>query len=492
VHALLLFHRLIVRPLGRDLTRTVMAVLTVALGVAVVLAIELAGDAAAGSFRSSVETLSGREDFEVTAIGGVPGEIVGRLARLPYPLRVTPRIESAAVVRGLQRVVMLLGVDFLSTATAADTGRPPASPSPGAGSQPRFEADAVIVSSDLGRRAGEKITLVLGGKPRDFTVAGVIPDSQVGNLVVMDIAAADEALKRDGRVDRILVDVPSTPSLDEWRSRLAAALTDGVSLSARGAATTENRRMLTAFRWNLRVLSYVALIVGAFLIYNTISVSVVRRRAEIGAVRALGATRSAVMLAFVAEGCVLGLVGAVVGLPLARLMATGAVTLIGATVNALYVSSTPGSIALTWHSVLLALAIGVGVSALSALSPAREASLVSPVDAMARGRRDYVVRVHRWRDLSLAIAFGIAAALASRARPIGNVPVFGYLAAVLSVASCGLAIPALVSTLASRSSRLLGRLAGVEALLASRSLAASLRRTSVLVAALATAIAMTT
>ena len=49
--------------------------------------------------------------------------------------------------------------------------------------------------------------------------------------------------------------------------------------------------MLAAFRWNLRVLSYIALVVGAFLIYNTISVSVVRRRAEIGILRALGATR---------------------------------------------------------------------------------------------------------------------------------------------------------------------------------------------------------
>ena len=65
--------------------------------------------------------------------------------------------------------------------------------------------------------------------------------------------------------------------------------------------------MLAAFRWNLRILSYIALLVGAFLIYNTISVSVVRRRADIGTVRALGASRRSVLMAFLAEAALFGL-----------------------------------------------------------------------------------------------------------------------------------------------------------------------------------------
>ena len=72
-------------------------------------------------------------------------------------------------------------------------------------------------------------------------------------------------------------------------------------------APRENQKMLAAFRWNLRVLSYIALIVGAFLIYNTISVSVVRRRrAEIGIARAIGASRRNVLLAFLGEAACLG------------------------------------------------------------------------------------------------------------------------------------------------------------------------------------------
>jgi putative ABC transport system permease protein len=308
----------------------------------------------------------------------------------------------------------------------------------------------------------------------------------------MDLAAAQKALARYGRVDRILLKVPETPSLEDWRQRLRSVLPAGVEIRPQGTGTNENRQMLAAFRWNLRLLSYISLVVGAFLIYNTISISVVRRRPEIGIVRGLGASRRVILSAFVGEAASLGLAGALIGLPLGRFMATGAVRMMAATVESLYVSSRPGTIELHVSSVFLALAIGVGVAVASAYSPAREASEVSPVEAMARGRREYNVRVHKGRDLWLALVLGLAAAAASRAPAVTGKPLLGYLAAILLVAASALAMPAFVDALTSFSSKPLGKLLGVEALLASRSLAASLRRTSVLVGALSTAIAMMT
>jgi putative ABC transport system permease protein len=111
---------------------------------------------------------------------------------------------------------------------------------------------------------------------------------------------------------------------------------------------------------------------------------------------------------------------------------------------------------------------------------------------MARGRREYDVRVHKTRDLWLALVLGLAAAAASRAPAMAGKPFLGYLAAILLVAASALAMPAFVDALTSFASKLLGKLLGVEAMLASRSLVASLRRTSVLVGALSTAIAMMT
>src|SRR5713226_2239143 len=496
---LLLFYRLMVRPLLREPVRTSLTILAIALGVAVVLAIDLAGVAATGSFRSSMETLAGDNDLEVRASGGVPESVVGTLATLPYSIRVSPRIEEYAVIAATKKSLPLIGLDLVAEgSTYAQKGSENAGVSQiGSGSANVLEhlgdADSIWVGSSAGYKVGDHVELLINDRVGNYTVRGVYPDSN-GNesAIVMDLAAAQQALTRYGRLDRILLKVPETPSLEDWQQRLRGALPAGVEIRPQGTGTNENRRMLAAFRWNLRLLSYISLVVGAFLIYNTISVSVVRRRAEIGIVRALGAGRGVILSAFVGEAASLGLAGALIGLPLGRFMADGAVRLMAVTVESLYVSSRPGTIELSVSSVFLALAIGVGVAVASAYSPAREASEVSPIEAMARGRREYDVRVHKSRDLWLALVLGLAAAAASRAPAIAGKPILGYLAAILLVAVSALAMPAFVDALTSFSSKLLGKFFGVEALLASRSLAASLRRTSVLVGALSTAIAMMT
>jgi putative ABC transport system permease protein len=488
-----------VRPLFREPLRAGLIVLAVALGVAVVLAIDLAGDAATGSFRSSMDTLAGDNDLEIIASGGVPENVVATLASLPYPIRISPRLEDFAVFADTKKSLPLIGLDLVAEAGAFEEN-PAAGTNP---SQPQgapmetFEhlgdSDAIWVGASLGRKPGDRLQLLINDRAREYTVRGVYPDSN-GNesAIVMDIAAAQFACTRYGRVDRILLKVPRTPGLEEWTRRFRAVLPAGVDVRPQGTGTNENRRMLAAFRWNLRLLSYISLVVGAFLIYNAISVSVVRRRPDIGIVRALGASRTAILAAFVGEAACFGLAGALIGLPLGRFMATGAVRLMSATVESLYVSSRPGPIELDVTSIFLALAIGVGVAVLSAYSPAREASMVSPVEAMARGRREYDVRVQKTRDLWWALVLGLLATAAARVPAVAGKPLFGYLAAILLVAASALAIPAFAAVLTSLSSRFIGKLLGIEAMLASRSLAASLRRTSVLVGALSTAIAMMT
>jgi len=495
---LLLFYRLMVRPLFREPARTGLIVLAVALGVAVVLAIDLAGNAATGSFRSSLETLAGDNQLEIAASGGVPEDVVEKVASLPYAVRISPRIEDYAVVADTKKSLPLIGLDFVAQAGAFVDNSPNASQAEAQESSAKafehvVDNGSIWVGSSLGYKPGDRIQLLINDQVHEFSVRGVYLDAN-GNesAIVMDIAAAQHALTRYGRVDRILLKVPPKPSVEEWIARIRPALPVGMEVRPQGAGTNENRRMLAAFRWNLRLLSYISLVVGAFLIYNSISVSVVRRRPDIGIVRALGASRAAILAAFVGEAASFGLAGALIGIPLGRFMASGAVKLMSATVEALYVSSRPGSIELDAASIFLALAIGVGVAVLSAYSPAREAALVSPVEAMARGRREYDVRMHKGRDLLLALALGIAAAIASRAPAVSGKPLFGYLATVLLVAASALAIPGVVSAATSATSKIIQSLLGVEAMLASRSLAASLRRTSVLVAALSTAVAMMT
>jgi putative ABC transport system permease protein len=323
----------------------------------------------------------------------VPEQGVGTLATLPYPLRVRPRLEGLATAVDLERTAPLIGLDLVAEATTGESA-------PASGDAPDFaRLDGVWLSADFGLRRGGSIRLRINDHEREYAVRGVLEGSaEAGSVILMDLAEAQRELDRPGRVDRIHLKVPEEPLLAEWQRRLRAALPEGVEVRPAGSQTDENRRMLSAFRLNLRVLSYIALLVGAFLIYNTISVSVVRRRPEIGVVRALGATRRAVLAAFLGEAACLGLAGGVAGCLLGWLMAVGALRLVAATVQSLYVTSRPAPLELSLSSWILALATGAGVAVAAALAPAREASLVSPVEAMARGARELAARSRLWRD----------------------------------------------------------------------------------------------
>jgi putative ABC transport system permease protein len=291
----------IVRPLRRDLIRTALTVVSVALGVAVVIAIELAGEAAAGSFRSSLETLLGKTDLQITANGGVDEIWVARLAGLPRNLRVAPVIEVPAVIEGVGSVP-LYGVDLLAQ-----------------------KPDGLTISTALARRlriqaAGSKLALQINDVRQEYRVANIM-DAKDAEFALLDIADAQQAAGSYGKLDRIDIYVSPREDFPRLESDLRAMLPASYSLDKPGVRGQENQRMLQAFRWNLRALSYISLLVGAFLIYNTISVSVVRRRPEIGILRALGAGRLAVLSLFLGEALLLGLAGSLAGVLLGRILA---------------------------------------------------------------------------------------------------------------------------------------------------------------------------
>jgi len=476
---ILLLHRLILRPLWADRGRTTLTMLSIALGVAVIFAMDLAGEAAAGSFKSSMETVSGQDDIEILATGGLPATVLAQLSLLPYPLKYSPRIEDYATVEG-KRTVPLIGVDVFANALELE----------GNVELTQTGERGIFTSSFLGKK-GETIRLQVNDQPFSYKILGNIDSSQVeGDLVLMDLEDAEAVTGRLNRIDRILVSLPEAEkvNVDSWVTRLQPHLPVGASIRPIGARKEENRKMLAAFRWNLRVLSYIALMVGAFLIYNTISVSVVRRRSEIGIVRAVGATRRLMTFAFLAEASVFGLLGGALGLLFGRILAEGAVQLVGLTVQALYVSSTAAPVRFDLGAAALSLGSGLGVSLLAALAPAIEAGQIPPTEAMARGRIDTQLQEASGRNLLYAAGLLLLALALCQLPPIAGKPFGGYVATLCLIAAASLSAPSLIHFGARR----IAGIGGVQSLLAGRSLAGALRRSSVLVAALATAIAMMT
>ncbi|MBV9742705.1 MAG: FtsX-like permease family protein [Acidobacteriia bacterium] len=458
-----LLRTLILRPLRRDFLRTVLTMAAVALGVAVVVAIDLAGDAATGSFRASMTTLAGKTDLEIRANGGIDETWVGRLASLAYEVSFSPVMEGRVSLPGTG-TVSLFGFDF--------SGAP---------------EDTAMVSQSLAKRLGVRTGSALALPIGRYTINRII-DAGPSDFVAIDLAAMQKAFGRYGKLDRIDVTVASTENFSEVERAISSLLPPGYLVTKPGLRNEESQRMLRAFQWNLRVLSYISLIVGAFLIYNTISISVVRRRAEIGVLRALGAGRGAVLSLFLAEAVLIGLAGAALGVGLGRALAGSAVGLISSTVNALYTTSRPTPVELPAAEIWIGILAGILTALVSAFAPAREAMHVTPTEAMSRGAREHHTRLHWRRYLAWAAALAALAAAASQVKPLDGRPVGGYASALLAVAAAALATPAIVLGL-----NRLTRFAtprSADSLLAGRSLTGSLARTSVIVAALSTAIAM--
>lgn len=484
-----LFFRVIARPLRSEPLRSALTAISVGLGVAVVVAIELAGNASVSNFQTSMETIAGQADFDISAIGGVKEAVVTRLVTSPIPMDVVPRIEDHAVLPDGD-TVPLIGLDIVTLSNKVESGAL-GKLQRTAGSQ--IDEDPVWLGSRLFAKYPQRVALTINDLTRTYRVAGRVPDAAgaaADTVVVMDIDLAQQATAKAGRVDRIEIFLPDHRLLDQQRTRIAALLPRDTELLEAGTQTSENRKMLDGFRWNVRVLSYIALVVGAFLIYNTIAVSVVRRRNEIGVLRALGTSRVQVLSLFLGEAAVFGLVGGLLGVLVGRVLAEGAVRLMGLTVDGLYVSGQAAPIHTTWLEVTLGLFAGTAISLAAALAPALEAASVSPTEAMARGRQAYETRTRAGFYAWLALASAALAAVLSQLPPPGTKPWWGYLACVFLILAGSLLSPALVNIVTRLLERIASGTLGVEALLAARSLRSSLWRSAVLAAAVATAVAM--
>ena len=489
MNRLLLLYRLICRPLIREPFRTALTAACVALGVAVVVAIDLAGAASVGSFKSSLESLQDTADYEISQVGGIPDTVFGDLVRLPGPQRLSARIEGYAVVESTGERLPLFGVDLVGDQRVLGS-IDLSMPSVGAFADERV----VWIPASLGQRAGERIDLAINDQVESFTVLGLLGgqdgrEEALTSMVVMDIALAQRLLGRTGTVDRIYVHVPEDDRTD-WEALFKDHLPAAAAVSTAGTRTQQNRKLLNSFRWNLRVLSYIALIVGAFLIYNTISVSVVRRRSQIGTARALGMPARTVQWGFLAEAGLFGLLGTLAGLVLGRALAVGAVELMGRTVTTLYVGSQPGEIMFRPWAFLVAGLAGIGVSMLAAWRPAREASSVAPVEAMAKGREEYAVAATRsvWA-IRAAVLGGLAAALCF-VPAWDRLPYGGFAAAVCLIGAAAMLVPFVARFCLRHVTGPVLRLFGVAPMLGVQILSQSLKRTSVIVAAMAVATAM--
>ncbi len=475
-----------------------LSVLGVALGVAMVVSIDLANTSAEKAFEQSAARVTGKATHQVVGASEELDEAVYTMLRVQEGVRdIAPVVEGYASVPGAGRTLHVLGVDaFAEAPFRSYVGGPGsnvelsafmATPNTGVVAQPTVQA--------LNKALGDTLTLRIGGKNTVLRIVGeLVPDDDrsaqvIDNLLIVDIATAQELFGITGHLSRIDLIIPDSNDGELQLQRIEAALPDGAEVTRSTARTRTVEQMTRAFNLNLSALSLLALVVGMFLIYNTMTFSVVQRRPLLGRLRALGVTRREIFRQILGEAVVVALIGTVLGLAMGIVLGNVLVRLVTQTINDLYYVLTVRELSISAFTLLKGIALGLGATLLATIPPAREATRAPASTVLQRSQQESNLRELLPRlvigGLGLALFGGILLLVPSRSI------VLSYAALLCIIIAAALLTPAAVWGLAKLLRPLLGKTFGVLGRMAARGVVTTLSRTAVAVAALMIAIAAT-
>lgn len=484
-----LFFRQALRPAVRRPLLPLLNVLSIAVGVTVFLAIQLANRSALAGFQNAVALVAGRAHLEVR--GDLPEDVFPRVASVAGVRSATPLVEGLVTLPDEPgEYLRILGIDPFSGGglrvfelEAPDGGRLDLEAW-------MREPDAIALAASAGRT--EPVRVQTGGRtitlePRFFWKTADAAVESDPRLAPMDIAWAQELLGRVGRLTSIQIELENPLEADAVAARIRQVVPADATVLPPARRGSETEQMLAAFQLNLTALSLVSIVVGVFLIYNSLSAAVVRRRVEIGILRASGATRAEVAGLFLGEGLAAGVAGTLIGIALAQPLASVLAGPVAQTVTALYTVVSPASPALTPWQVVLAFVVGVGASLAAAWRPAAEAAGCDPATILHPGS---TLETFRARPVPWLVAGVVSVALAALLSWMSlafGLALLGFAAVGFLIAGFSLAVPWSVTTFA----RGLRPAKSWLVRLAAQHLGRSMHRNVVTIAALAVAAGMT-
>lgn len=487
------------RYLSRHAWQSALMVLGIALGVAVVVAIDLANASAGRAFELSTEVLTGKATHQIN--GGPQGldeQVYVDLKRGGWSEPAAPVLSEYISSEALGGVpIQLLGIDPFADAPFRDflgeQGGAPLAELTAFLTQPGAVLLARSTAERYGLQAGQDFDITVNGRNKTVFVAGLLEAEDdlsrraLEGVLLADIATAQELTGRMGWLSR--VDIILDAERPEMTGQLEALLPKGALLVKAEARSSAVERMTEAFRLNLSALSLLALVVGLFLIYNTMTFSVVQRRGLFGTLRCLGVTRREIFAMVLAEAALVGVLGVVLGIGLGIALGKSTVGMVSQTINDLYFTTTVRDTGVPVESLVKGALVGLVATVLTAALPALEAASIPPRAALLRSGLESKAR----KSSGWAAVGGLA--VLGAALLVFQIPstslVVGFGGTLLTVLGAALLSSAAVVALVWLLAPITRRLFGLEGRLAPRNLLNSLSRTSVAVTALMVAVAVT-
>jgi putative ABC transport system permease protein len=497
IHLVRLFS---LRHFSREKWKSGLTIAGIALGVAVFISIRISIHSALDAFRSTVDHVAGKTHLEVISPGkGFDENLFPPIKKTEGIVAATPVVQYVAQCSPpINQPLLVLGIDIFSDQYFRDyqfEGEADSQRLLEFLLQPRTIAITKTLAEKFGLGQGSRLNLLIGSQEVSFIVKGIMVEEGPakalgGNFAILDIAHAQEAFDKVGLLDRIDLLVDPRASPEAVAGVLKKTLPPDITVRRPRTRNTQVENMIGAFRLNLTALSFVSLFVGMFLIYNSMSISVIRRRREIGIIRSVGVSERQILALFLTEGAILGLVGAILGIGVGLVMAKFILASVSRTVTALYILVKAERLTISPTTLILGALISVAVSIVSAAGPAWEAARTKPREALSLNNLERKVWVNVGTFLVAGLGTLLLALIFALQKPIFGRPLFGFAAAFLILAGFSLITPAGTRWLNALFGPTVGRLFKTEGRLASHYVKDSLTRTAITIAALMTALAM--
>jgi putative ABC transport system permease protein len=496
-----LFVWLDVRQLRRHPWRLAAVIVGIALGAAVFTSVRLAVDASLDAFTQSMDLISGKADWSVIGRGArVPEHLVARIKMDPAVETASPFISTYVEAHGTDLPpFLLIGIDPIldhplrtwekdspdetGMAVWLDLIRVP-----NTCLMTRSLADA------LHRSPGDVIQLSHVHAIAPFQILGILKPQGLariegGGMAITDIATIQEFIGCQGWVDRIDMKLKAGATETDLR-RIESSLPEGFGLERPVETKETGEAMIRGYQLNLSVLSLVSLFVGMFLVYSLVSLNAAARRNELANLRALGASTGLIFLLILSEGIALGVAGWIAAIPIGSLLVQYLLGAVSGTIDSLFVRVQAVALRPDVWEIMLSFAITVGTSLIAAFKPARDATAISPKEAMIIHGSVSQPRLRGMTSLAIGLLLiALSWALASLP-PIGPFPLAGYISASLLVLGFSALSPPLLRIMGSRLAGPLRRVGGEPAFLAGRYVRDAGGRTAISVGALITAVAL--
>lgn len=473
-----------------------LSILGIAMGVAIVVSIDIANFSSAKAFSLSMNAVAGKATHQIIGTSeGIPDSFYTYLRINKGLKNIAPVIEAyVSIPDSNKRVFKLLGVDFFAEQPFRDYLASSGVSIDGELKDFLTKPNSVIISKEslgrLSKSIGDPLKVLINGKEKTLYIVGLVTEdeqnkSALEDLFITDIASAQELTEKNSSIDYIDVIIKNN-SEEQF---IQGLLPEGFILQKSASRSQTAEQMLEAFNINLTALSLLALIVGLFLIYNTMTFSVVQRKVMIGTLRSIGVTSGEISRIILREALIMGIIGTIAGFGAAYFISKYLLVIVSQTINDLYYVVSVREVYISPEIIIKGIALGVIATLLSAIKPSKEASKVHPRSAMIRSEQESsLIKKIPLMNITGIIAIILGAAILII--PSKNIwlSYFGILPIIIGFA---LLTPIIIILIEKTFSPVYKKLFGITGKIASRSIIQNISRTHIAIAALALAIAAT-